>query len=182
VPGRRTAFVVVPVAVAAIFIAVALDMGFGHGPVGLAEYLGWRDAQTPELAAREARVVQHRIDACMAALGLPYREFVEPPPGIPDADLGPRDWAAKWGFGVSTSVGVVSARRQAARLRLHRSSRPAREASAPPLRFDGRPGAPGELVCSATTGSPCSLEPASSRTGSRRRPDRRGRRQWMACI
>jgi hypothetical protein len=109
VPHRRSAFVIVLVAVAAIFITVALAAGLGRRPIGLADYLGWRDAQTPELAAREAHVVQHRIAACMGALGLPYREFVEPPPEIPDADLGPRDWAAKWGFGVSTSVGVVNA-------------------------------------------------------------------------
>lgn len=108
-PHRRSAFIVVPVAVAAILIAVALEQGLGHRPVGLPAYLGWRDAQTPELAAREERVVQHRIAACMGGLGLPYRESVEPPPGIPDADLGPSDWAAKWGFGVSTSVGVLNA-------------------------------------------------------------------------
>ena len=71
---------------------------------------GGATPRTPALAAREAQAVQHRIAACMAALGLPYIEFVEPAPEIPDADLGPRDWAAKWGFGVSTSVGVADAR------------------------------------------------------------------------
>ena len=79
------------------------------GPSGSPITSGWRDAQTPDLTAREVWAVQHRIAACMAALGLPYREFVEPPPDIPDADLPPRDWAAKWGFGVSTSVGIVDA-------------------------------------------------------------------------
>ena len=64
-PHRRSALVVVPVAVAALVIAVALEPGLGRRPVGLADYLGWRDAQTPELAAREARAVQHRIAACM---------------------------------------------------------------------------------------------------------------------
>jgi hypothetical protein len=111
VSHRRFAFVVAPVAVAAFVLAFAfaLEPGLGRRPVGLAAYLGWRDARTPELAAREARVVQHRIAACMGTLGLPYREFVDPPPAIPDADLGPREWAAKWGFGVSTSVGFVNA-------------------------------------------------------------------------
>ncbi len=42
----------------------------------------------------------------MARLGLPYREHAEPPPTVPDADLGPREWAARWGFGISTSVGA----------------------------------------------------------------------------
>jgi hypothetical protein len=98
----------VPVALTALVIAVALGWP-GRRPVGLADYLGWRDAQTPELAAREARTIQHWIADCMAAHGLPYRPFVEPPPDIPDAELGPRDWAAKWGFGVSTSFGVVNA-------------------------------------------------------------------------
>ena len=108
-PHRRSALVVVPVALAALAMVVALGPWPGGRPVGLADYLGWRDEETPERAAREAQVVQRRIADCMAASGLTYREYVEPPPDIPDAELGPRDWAAKWGFGVSTSVGVVTA-------------------------------------------------------------------------
>ncbi len=108
-PDRRSAAVVVPVAMAALVIAIALEPGLGRQPVGLADYLGWRDTRTPELDAREALVVQRRIAACMSALGLSYREFVEPPPAIPDAELGPREWAEKWGFGVSTSVGIAGA-------------------------------------------------------------------------
>ena len=106
---RGSVLVVVSVGLALLAAGAVAWLGPRHRPVGLAAYLGWRDARTPELAAREARAVQTRIAACMAALGLPYREQVEPPPEVPDPGLGPREWAAKWGFGVSTSVGVTDA-------------------------------------------------------------------------
>jgi hypothetical protein len=95
---------------AVLVTALLLRLGRSEPSVGLADYLGWRDARTPAMTALEAQAVQHRIAACMAALGLPYTEFVEPAPAIPDQDLGPREWAAKWGFGVSTSVGVADPR------------------------------------------------------------------------
>ncbi len=106
---RRFALVLASVGLTFAAGAFIAELDGDGRPVGLAEYLGWRDARTPALAAREAQVVQRRIGACMAAVGLPYREFVEPPPAVPDAELGPREWAAKWGFGVSTSVGVPNA-------------------------------------------------------------------------
>jgi hypothetical protein len=109
VPGRRS-FVVVTAGLAVLAIASATGVGRSERAVGLADYLGWREARTPAMATQEAQAVQHRIAACMAALGLPYIEFVEPAPEIPDQDLGPRDWAAKWGFGISTSVGVADPR------------------------------------------------------------------------
>jgi hypothetical protein len=40
----------------------------------------------------------------MAALGLVYEPVPGPPPRIPDADLDPVAWSARWGFGVSTSA------------------------------------------------------------------------------
>jgi hypothetical protein len=42
----------------------------------------------------------------MAALGLSYDAIPKPPPPIPDAHLDPVAWAARWGFGIATSVGV----------------------------------------------------------------------------
>ena len=150
VPHRRSAFVVVPVAVAALFIAVALAAGLGRRPVGLADYLGWRDAQTPDLAAREARVVQHRIAACMAALGLPYREFVEPPPEIPDADLGATRLGREVGLrGVDLGRGRqcdAAGRRPEPRLHRFARARAGRGVPRRPLRIIDRAGLqpPGE--------------------------------------
>ncbi len=143
-PHRRSALAAVPVALAALAIAVSVGPWPGLPPVGVADYLGWRDERTPEHAAREARVVQRRIADCMAALGLTYREYVEPPPDIPDAELGPRDWAAKWGFGVSTSVGVVHATPPAADPNLayidSLASEPREAYRAALFGSDGRPG------------------------------------------
>lgn len=42
----------------------------------------------------------------MRALGMPYRPVPQPAPPIPDPGLGPVAWAERWGFGVTTSVGV----------------------------------------------------------------------------
>jgi hypothetical protein len=39
---------------------------------------------------------------------LPYVENVDLPQAPPDAELSPRAWAERWGFGIATSVGVVS--------------------------------------------------------------------------
>ncbi len=107
-PGRRSLFVMSLGLV--VLVAGGTSVHRDERAVGLADYLGWRDSGTPAMADREAQAVQHRIGACMAALGLPYIEFVEPELEIPDQDLGPRDWAAKWGFGISTSVGVAHPR------------------------------------------------------------------------
>ncbi len=53
-----------------------------------------------------AAVIQKRIATCMSILGLSYLPYVEPQPVVPDADLSLRDWAAKWGFGISTRFGT----------------------------------------------------------------------------
>jgi hypothetical protein len=52
---------------------------------------------------REAAIASRTAD-CMAALGLVYEPVPGPPPRIPDADLDPVAWSARWGFGVSTSA------------------------------------------------------------------------------
>jgi hypothetical protein len=111
VPGRRSFFVVSIGLVISVVAGVAVVRG--QRPVGLADELGWREAATPAMATREAEAVQRRIADCMARLDRPYVEFVDPAPEIPDADLGPREWAATWGFGVSTSVGVADPGRPA---------------------------------------------------------------------
>jgi hypothetical protein len=108
VPGRRSLFVVSIGLVMSVVAGVAVVRG--QRSVGLADELGWHEAATPAMATREAEAVQRRIADCMARLDLPYVEFVDPALEIPDADLGPRGWAATWGFGVATSVGVADGR------------------------------------------------------------------------
>jgi hypothetical protein len=52
---------------------------------------------------REAAIAARTAD-CMAALGLVYEPVPAPPPRIPDAELDPVAWSARWGFGVTTSA------------------------------------------------------------------------------
>lgn len=62
------------------------------------------DAVTARAAERRAdEAVEALTQACMRAAGFEYTPFIAPP-GIPDPDLGPVEWARRWGFGVSTSV------------------------------------------------------------------------------
>jgi hypothetical protein len=56
----------------------------------------------PDLDRRRAEAVAELTAACMAGRGLRWLPVVEPAPRIPDPDLGPIDWARRWGFGVST--------------------------------------------------------------------------------
>ena len=58
----------------------------------------------PTLDRRRAARWREVVAACMSARGHDYRPFVEPPPPIPDADLGPVAWAERWGFGISTAL------------------------------------------------------------------------------
>ena len=55
--------------------------------------------------ARRAEAVAALVARCMTARSLPWTPWIEPPPSIPDAELDPVAWAARWGLGVSTTVG-----------------------------------------------------------------------------
>ena len=55
--------------------------------------------------ARRAEAVAVLTARCMTTRGFQWAPSVEPPPSIPDAELDPVTWAARWGFGVSTVVG-----------------------------------------------------------------------------
>lgn len=70
--------------------------------------LGLDGPDAADLDGRRAAAVAALIARCMAAHGLPYPTAVEAPPAIPDASLDPEAWAARWGFGVSASLGQVS--------------------------------------------------------------------------
>jgi hypothetical protein len=76
----------------------------GPGPIAVALGLAGREA--PDLERRRAQAVADATASCMAAQGLSYPAVAAAAPTIPDAELGPLDWAARWGFGVSTSVGA----------------------------------------------------------------------------
>ena len=65
--------------------------------------LPWLDE--PALAARRAFAVAEGTSRCMNERGFRYQALPEPAPTVPDADLPPLEWAARWGFGVSTAVG-----------------------------------------------------------------------------
>jgi hypothetical protein len=78
----------------------------GPGPIAVA--LGLAGPDDPRLDRRRALAVAEATTTCMAALGLSYTAEPESAVTIPDADLDPVAWAARWGFGVSTSIAVPS--------------------------------------------------------------------------
>lgn len=88
----------------AVALAVLAPPPHRPGPTTVAEALGI--GQDATLDRRRALAVALRTHACMAALGLPHDPVPEPPPPIPDAHLDPVAWAARWGFGIATSVRV----------------------------------------------------------------------------
>jgi hypothetical protein len=73
-------------------------------PATVAEALDVEPAG-PALDRRRAEATAVLVAACMAGHGLRWEPIPEPPPAMPDPDLGPIDWARRWGFGVSTMVG-----------------------------------------------------------------------------
>jgi hypothetical protein len=60
------------------------------------------DVPGVDMDRRRAEAVAVLVAACMIEHGLDWEPWVEPPPSVPDADLGPIEWAERWGFGVST--------------------------------------------------------------------------------
>jgi hypothetical protein len=73
-------------------------------PGSVTAVLGLDGRETPELERRRAFEVARRTASCMHSLGFAYDPVPEPPIAIPDAALDPIAWAARWGFGVTTSV------------------------------------------------------------------------------
>ncbi len=61
-----------------------------------------------DMDRRRAEAVAALVAACMTDHGVDWEPWVEPPPSVPDADLPPIHWAARWGFGVSTSAGQTA--------------------------------------------------------------------------
>jgi hypothetical protein len=77
-------------------------------PVTVAEALGVEPAG-PALDRRRAEATAALAASCMADRGLRWTPVVEPLPAVPDPDLGPIEWAGRWGFGASTMVGRPAA-------------------------------------------------------------------------
>jgi hypothetical protein len=73
-------------------------------PMTVADGLGVEPGG-PALDRRRAEAVAVLIAKCMAGHGLRWTPVPEPPPTPPDPHLGPVDWARRWGFGVTTTIG-----------------------------------------------------------------------------
>ena len=76
-------------------------------PTTVADALGLEASAGPHLDARRAAGVAALTAACMARRGLSWRPVLEPTPSIPDPELDPVAWASRWGFGLSTMVGLA---------------------------------------------------------------------------
>jgi hypothetical protein len=63
------------------------------------------DDAVAELDRRRDEAIAVLTARCMVERGQRYVPVPAPAPAVPDADLAPVAWAARWGFGVSTSVG-----------------------------------------------------------------------------
>ncbi len=72
----------------------------------VAAVLGLDGGDLSELEGRRALAVAARTAGCMRMLGFAYDPIPAPAPHVPDATLDPVAWAARWGFGVTTSVGM----------------------------------------------------------------------------
>ena len=64
------------------------------------------DVPGVDVDRRRAEAVAVLVARCMARHGSAWIPWVAPPPALPDPDLGPVDWAERWGFGISTTVGL----------------------------------------------------------------------------
>ena len=93
-------------------VAIGIVTGWtsprGPDPGPVAAALGFGGADAPDLERRRGAAVTEAIRRCMDARGFPDVVVTEPPPAIPDPDLDPVAWAARWGFGVSTAVGIAT--------------------------------------------------------------------------
>jgi hypothetical protein len=67
------------------------------------------DVPGVDLERRRAEAVAVLVARCMSEHGFAWEPWVEPAPVLPDADLDPVAWAERWGFGVSTMVGLPAA-------------------------------------------------------------------------
>jgi hypothetical protein len=73
----------------------------GLGPVARALALD----RGSDLDARRAAAVGEAVGRCLARHGITDAPPAEPPPAVPDPELDPVAWAARWGFGITTASG-----------------------------------------------------------------------------
>jgi hypothetical protein len=86
-------------------LATAVLSGRIDRPTTVVAALGL-DLPVGDLELRRSEAVAVLVAECMARRGLRWAAVPEPGLPIPDPDLGPVEWARRWGFGVSTTVGV----------------------------------------------------------------------------
>lgn len=104
----RAGYTAVALAIIGSVLLVTLVLsapGSSPGLVTVEAALGL-DTAGADLDHRRAEAVAVLTTRCMAALGITYDATPEPGPLIPDAGLDPVAWAERWGFGVTTSVGL----------------------------------------------------------------------------
>jgi hypothetical protein len=93
--------------VGGIGLATAVLSSAGDRPTTVKAALGIDGG--PTLDRRRAAAVAVLIADCMSERGLPWVAIPDPAPTLPDPDLDPVAWAERWGFGLSTMVGPLSA-------------------------------------------------------------------------
>lgn len=82
----------------------ALSGGRSAPPVTVAAALAV-DVPGVDLDRRRAEAVAVLVARCMVRRGSTWIPWVEPTPPMPDPELGPVEWAERWGFGITTMVG-----------------------------------------------------------------------------
>src|SRR4029453_5545274 len=87
-----------------LVLATGVLSGRGHTEASTIAGVLALDRPGEDLDRRRAEAVAALVARCMAGLGLTWTPWVEPTPTVPDAELDPAAWAARWGFGVSTTV------------------------------------------------------------------------------
>ena len=60
------------------------------------------DVPGDDIDRRRAEAAAVLVSRCMTRHGFAWAPWIEPPPAVPDPDLGPVAWAERWGFGIST--------------------------------------------------------------------------------
>lgn len=90
------------VAVVAIATLLALRAMVPASPTSVGDYLGLPDVRkAADRTLVQERAVQALIARCMRDQGFPYVPTT-PPTVNGEGAIGPREWAEKWGFGIST--------------------------------------------------------------------------------
>ena len=101
----RAAYVALVLGIAGgVVLATAVLSTGVDRPATVADALGV-EPPGPALDRHRAEAIAVLVARCMASRGLRWTPLPEPLPSVPDPDLGPIEWAGRWGFGASTTLG-----------------------------------------------------------------------------